>query len=334
MRVLRVVAVVVAGLLGLLIVALIAVLLFVDPNKYRGQIEQAARQHTDRELTIGGKLQLRFFPWLALSVGDARLSNRPGFGTEPFLTVRNASIGVAVLPLLGGRLEVSRIRLEGVSLNLVSRGAQNNWQDLSESDESEQTQTAAKPVGPAPSKGAEGAEASRKPGTRGHLSVEGMDLSRFSVVYRDEVKKTTTEISNAELHMAALDVGSQRVAMGKLELEGTYLARGVASPASAEAGHSPEEPKPLSFALRTSALTLDGVTEILSPAKAELKVGDSALTISVSGEKMSSDPQVSGTVTIPNTSARKLLQSLGIAPPVTRDPQALAIVGLQTNFRL
>jgi AsmA protein len=68
--------------------------------------------------------------------------------------------------------------------------------------------------------------------------------------------------------------------------------------------------------------------------KAELRVGDSTATAEASGEKMYSEPQVTGTVAIPTTSARKLLQSLGIAPPVTRDSAALSAVGLQTNFRL
>ena len=50
------------------------------------------------------------------------------------LTVQNASIGVKLLPLLSSRLEVSKVKLEGAHLNLVSRGEQNNWQDLSEDE--------------------------------------------------------------------------------------------------------------------------------------------------------------------------------------------------------
>src|SRR5262249_5967053 len=70
------------------------------------------------------------------------------------------------------------------------------------------------------------------------------------------------------------------------------------------------------------------------PAKIEVKFGDSALNLSLSGEKMSSEPLVTGTLTIPTTSARKLMQSLGMTPPITRDPKVLAAVALQTNFRM
>src|SRR5258707_15724409 len=115
MRIVRIAVIVVGTLVGLIVVGVVALLLFVDPNRYRGDIEQAAKQHTARVLAIHGKLELKVFPWLALSVHDVELSNREGFGTQPFLTVQNASIGVKLLPLLGKRLEVSRVRLDGVN---------------------------------------------------------------------------------------------------------------------------------------------------------------------------------------------------------------------------
>jgi AsmA protein len=92
--------------------------------------------------------------------------------------------------------------------------------------------------------------------------------------------------------------------------------------------------KPLAFGLETAGLTLDNAAHTLAPTKLELKLGDSMLEVSLRGEKLSTDRLVTGTVTIPVTSARKLLLSLGIAPPITRDKDALAKLGLQTNFRL
>ena len=113
MRVFRVVAIVAGALIALVVIGLVALLLFVDPNRYRGDIERVAKEHSARVLTIHGKLELKIFPWLALSVHDVQLSNPEGFGTQPFMTVQNASIGVKLLPLLGKRLEVSRIALDG-----------------------------------------------------------------------------------------------------------------------------------------------------------------------------------------------------------------------------
>src|SRR5215470_530641 len=136
MRIFRIIAIVGAGVLGLVVVAVIALLLLVDPNRYRGDIERAAREHTSRVLAIHGPLKLKIFPWLALSVRDVELGNPPGFGARPFMTGENLSIGVKLLPLLGKRLQVSRVALEGVHLNLVNRGERNNWQDLGGSESS------------------------------------------------------------------------------------------------------------------------------------------------------------------------------------------------------
>src|SRR6266702_781310 len=309
MRIFRIVAIVVGALLALVVIGIAALLLFVDPNRYRGDIERAAKEHTARVLVIHGKLHLKIFPWLALSVQDVQLSNPPGFGAQPFMTVQNASIGVKLLPLLGKKLEVSRISLDGVNLNLVSRGDGNNWKDLSESK------------GPA--------ETPSNAPSQGSVTIEGVDLARSSVVYRDEVKKSTTEIANLELHTGRLQTGPDRTALGNVDLQGSYLAR-----AAGQKEDSTAEAKPLVFSLHTPGLTLDRTAQTLAPAKVEVKVGDSALEVSVAGEKMSTERLVTGSVAVPTTSARKLLQSLGIAPPITRDSGALSVFGLQTNFRL
>ncbi len=328
MRIVRIAVIVVGTLVVLAVVAVIALLLFVDPNRYRGDIEKAAREHSTRVLTIRGKLELKVFPWLALGVHDVELSNRAGFGSQPFLTVQNASIGVKLLPLLSKRLEVSRVKLEGANINLVSRGEQNNWQDLSESKETEKP-AGEEPAGPPPA-----------------ISIEGVDVSKTSVVYTDETKKSTTQVGNLELHTGRLESGPARTALEKVELQGTYLAQpsptdaaaatkgaGGASAASAE-GASKEPAKPLAFSLTTSAIALDNTAHTLAPAKIQMKVGDLAVDVSVAGEQMSTARVLTGTLAVPSTSARKLLQSLGIAPPITRDPKALTAFALATNFNL
>jgi AsmA protein len=307
MRILRIVALVAGALLALVAIGLVALLLFVDPNRYRGDIERAAKEHTARVLVINGKLELKIFPWLALSVQNVQLSNPQGFGAQPFITVQKASIGVKLLPLLGKRLEVSRIALDGVNVNLISRGDENNWKDLSEGKGSAET----------PSSSA----------SQGSLTIEGVDLTKSSLVYQDELKKSTTRIANLELHTGRLQMGPDRTVLGNVDLQGSYLAAAPEQKDSAQA-------KPLAFSLRTAGLVLDNVAQTLAPAKLEVKVGDSALVVSVAGEKLSTQRLVTGSVAVPPTSARKLLQSLGIAPPITRDSGALSAFGLQTNFRL
>lgn len=311
MRIARIVAIIAGVLIALAIVGLMSLFLFVDPNRYRGDIERAAAQHTGRTLAIHGRLELKVFPRIAVAVNDVELSNPKQFGSQPFARIRRASIGVKLLPLLGKRIEVSRIALEGAEVSLIRRGeGDNNWKDLSESGKARQTDE--------PRENASGTS----------ISIEGVDLSKSSLTYRDQVKKSTTELGGLELHTGRLQSGPGRIGLANLELAGTWLAK----PDSVE--RSGEEPKPVAFSLRTSEISVDNATQTLAPLKAELKLGDLMLDLSVAGEKLAGDRVVTGSATLPATSPRKLMQSLGIVPPVTRDSRTFSSMSLKTNFQL
>ena len=91
MRPLRIVAYVAAGLIGLIVIALVLVVVFVDPNDYRDDIEKMVEEKTGRELTLSGDLKLSVFPWIALESGPASLGDAPGFGPEPFVSIQRSA---------------------------------------------------------------------------------------------------------------------------------------------------------------------------------------------------------------------------------------------------
>ena len=131
MRPLRIAAYAAAGLIGLIVVALVCVVVFVDPNDYRDDIEKLVEQKTGRELTLGGELKLSVFPWIALETGPASLGDGPGFGPEPFVSIRQAHVGVRLLPLLRGKVEVGNVRLDGARIRLITdEKGRDNWADL------------------------------------------------------------------------------------------------------------------------------------------------------------------------------------------------------------
>lgn len=116
-----------------LLVAAAAVIvpLVVDPNDFKGEIVDRVRQATGRDLTIEGDIGLSVFPWLGVELGGLTLSQPEGFGDQPFAAVGHARVRAKLMPLLEQRLEVDRVQLNGLRLNLVrNREGVGNWEDL------------------------------------------------------------------------------------------------------------------------------------------------------------------------------------------------------------
>jgi len=333
MRQLKILVLVVAALIALSAAAAVAVLLSVDPNAYRGQIERLTEQKTGRHLQIGGQLHLKLFPYLAISIEDVQLGNRPEYGQAAFLSVRRASVGVRLLPILRKRLEVSRVVLDGVSANLVSRSASdNNWKDLTEP------------------KGNPGAQAGASGGPTA-ASIAGLEITNASLVYRDEAKKSLTALSNLRLRTGA--VGADRPVDVALEFDygngGSKAVAHLSMSAVAELpGASPtltlrdlemsgtwfgREPR-VDFSLRSPSVQLDTQTQTLAPTIITAQVGDLTAKLSATADKLFTDRVVTGTLTLPRVAARKVLTSVGITPPKTRDPNALSAFSLACEYRL
>jgi AsmA protein len=335
MRALKILGIVLATLIVVIVVAAVTVVTFVDPNDYRGDIERLAEQKTGRHLQIGGKLGLKLFPYLAISIADVRLGNPPGYAQSPFVTVRQASVGVRLLPILRKRLEVSRISVDGLNANLVSRSADdNNWKDLT-----------ARKGEAAPGAGGGGAP---------QASIAGVDVTNASLLYHDDTKKSVTALSNLSLHTgrvrggepvdmalefdygnggsnpvahvaiaarAELPENSPRVALHDLDVRGSWFGSAPAA-------------QPLNFSLRSPAVVLDTQAQTLDRAEFTAQAGDLTGKLSVAADKLFTDRVVTGTVMLPQFAARKALASLGVALPATRDPNALSAFSLTGDYRL
>ncbi|HEY7929648.1 MAG TPA: AsmA family protein, partial [Steroidobacteraceae bacterium] len=134
MRLLKIVGIGIGTVVALVIVLVIAVALFVHPNAYRGRIERMVQQSTGRSLQLSGDLHLALLPSIALRLGPASLGNPPGFPVTPFMTLRQASLHVKLLPLLHGQLQIGHIDIEGLNAQLLRNAqGQGNWEGLGSS---------------------------------------------------------------------------------------------------------------------------------------------------------------------------------------------------------
>ena len=71
MRIGRWILAITAALVLLAVLTVLAVTLFVDPNRFRGQIESAVTRATGEPFKIVGNLEISWYPWLALRMGPA-----------------------------------------------------------------------------------------------------------------------------------------------------------------------------------------------------------------------------------------------------------------------
>jgi len=118
-----------AVLLLLSIATLVVTAYAVDLNAYKDNIQAEFRTATGHELVIAGDLRIALFPKPVLEIKQASV---PGVlaGSEPTL----AEIDLVRLyprwtPLLAGRLELARVRVEGQRLQLIRDGQGHaNWE--------------------------------------------------------------------------------------------------------------------------------------------------------------------------------------------------------------
>ncbi len=123
------------GLLVLLLVliaaAVVVLPLVIDPNDYKPQIVQTAKDRLGREFVIEQDLGLSVFPWLGVQTGGVRIGNAPGFAAPWFAEIAELDLKVKLMPLLSRRVEVDTLVLNGLRLNLErDAGGGSNWDDL------------------------------------------------------------------------------------------------------------------------------------------------------------------------------------------------------------
>ena len=131
---------IIAAIAFLIVIAIFTLPFFIDPNNFKPEIAAAVKDKTGRDLTLAGDLKLSIFPWLGISTGKMALGNAAGFQDKPFATLEESDIKVKLLPLLTKKIEISRLVLKGLTLNLAKNPqGESNWKDLTALDATKTT---------------------------------------------------------------------------------------------------------------------------------------------------------------------------------------------------
>lgn len=370
MRALKIAGYVVGALLALIVVAIALIALFVDPNDFRDDIAAAVESRTGRTLTLSGDLKLSVFPWIALETGAATLSERQGFGDEPFVSIDGARVSARLLPLLRGRLEVGKVRLDGARIRLITdEQGRSNWADLGERSEP-QDEATSPGSGELPTiAGLEIIDAAvtvedRQAGTRrvvrdfnletGRLaSGEPFDLKAGFVL--DQDASLSVKVHVATTVTADLKANTHRLA--DPEIDFTVLGQGYppegipvqlrARSLLADIGHGVHQldgvtltatwkgdgfpAEGVPIAVQVQQLAANLEAQTLELTEFSADVAGAKLTGGLQGAEILDAPRLSGSLRLEQVSPREWFPKLGIDLPATTDAAVFARLSLAGN---
>ena len=126
----KILGLVLLGLLLIIVALGFALSHLFDPNDYKDEIRQIARDKAHIELTLNGDIGWSLFPWLGLELHDASVATLTA-PTQPFADLQMLGLSVRVLPLLRKEVQMSDVRVEGLNLRLTrDKNGHGNWQDI------------------------------------------------------------------------------------------------------------------------------------------------------------------------------------------------------------
>ncbi len=169
-----------------------------DPNKYKPEIVALVKDKTGRTLAIDGSIGLTFFPRIGVAVGKLMLSES---GTDkPFARVDEAKVSLNLMPLLSRQVEVDRVLLSGLRVDLVRfKDGRSNFDDLlgngakvKDKDRDKPSAADARPL---------------------KIDIDGVSLKDANIGWRDDAAGTRIKLSDMQLSTTRIASGVP----GKLE---------------------------------------------------------------------------------------------------------------------
>ncbi|PNB73734.1 AsmA family protein [Pseudomonas sp. GW456-E7] len=199
----KILGLVLLGLLLIIVALGFALTHLFDPNDYKDEIRQIARDKAHIELTLNGDIGWSLFPWLGLELHDASVATmvKP---TEPYADLQMLGLSVRVLPLLRREVQMSDVRVEGLNLRLNrDKEGHGNWEDIGKLPATASTDATGTPPAatePAP----ETSDAAEKPPQPIRLDIDSLTVNNARVEYTDERTGKTFSAESIQLSTGAV----------------------------------------------------------------------------------------------------------------------------------
>ncbi|AZL71852.1 AsmA family protein [Pseudomonas oryziphila] len=341
------------SLLGLLliIVALgFALTHLFDPNDYKDEIRQLARDKAHVELTLNGDIGWSLFPWLGLELHEASIAtlNNP---KVPFADLQMLGLSVRVLPLLRREVQMSDVRVEGLNLTLTrDANGHGNWEDIGKPLPDPAVANA-----PATAPGEAPASEPSKPETSERsvkLDIDSLTVNNARVQFTDEkagqsygaesIQLSTGPVHegvNIPLKASAFLSASQPNIKARTELTGELRFDRKLKRYNLEdmrlSGETSGEPlagKTMTFAAQGQVL-VDLAANVASWSSLKVSANQLRALGELNVRDLDKAPQVSGGLSIAQFNLRTFLDGIGHPLPTTADAAAFNKLELVTRLQ-
>ncbi|QVM97098.1 MULTISPECIES: AsmA family protein [unclassified Pseudomonas] len=345
----KILGLVLLGLLLIIVALGFALTHLFDPNDYKDEIRQLARDKAHVELTLNGDIGWSLFPWLGLELHEASIAtlNNP---KVPFADLQMLGLSVRVLPLLRREVQMSDVRVEGLNLTLSrDENGHGNWEDIGK------PLPAATPApAPAESAGTAPAQASSDSASERpvKLDIDSLTVNNARVQYNDarsgqsfgaeSIQLSTGAVHegvNIPLKMTAFLSSGQPVVKARTELNGElrfdrrlkrYQFEDMKL--SGEASGEPLQGKTMTFAAQ-GQLLVDLAANVAEWNGLKLSANQLRALGELNLRDLDKTPQLSGGLSIAQFDLRNFLDSIGHPLPASADASTLGKVELVTRLQ-
>ena len=111
-------------LILVIVISIVSLIVFVDPNHFRGYISQTVKDKTGYELTIEGDLRWHIWPQVSILTDAVKLSDTGA--TKPLLTADNMRLDVELLPLFSKNLAIKNVFIKSALINITDESKGDN----------------------------------------------------------------------------------------------------------------------------------------------------------------------------------------------------------------
>lgn len=343
-------------ILGLLMLGLLLIVIglgfalthLFDPNDYKDEIQQLARDKANLELQLKGDIGWSLFPWLGLELTDATLASADS-PDQPFANLRLLGLSVRVLPLLRREVQMSDIRVDGLDLTLQRDDkGRGNWEGVGQQAKRETAQTDATAQPPAQQPVADEAAQPTQPLK---LDIDSLTISNSRVDYQDAKSGQQFSAEGIELSTGAIREGAdipvkllaflgsnQPVVRAKTELQGLlrfdralkrYQLQDLKL--AGEASGEPLGGKTLTFASQ-GQLLLDQSAQVAEWTGIKLSANQLRALGELKLRDLDKTAQLEGNLSLAQFNLREFLDGIGIVLPAMRDNTTLSRFEMSTRL--